>query len=51
MGKLLSMGNATKYSAFLEILRKDHMNPMKFMHPQNPRIKLSRKTLIYMHSH
>ena len=43
--------NATKYSAFLKTLRKDKMNPMKFMNPQNPKIKLGKNTLIYMHSH
>ena len=40
--------NTTKYSAFLEISRKDKMNPMKFVNPQNPKIKLGKNTLIYM---
>ena len=40
-----------EYSAFPEISRKDKMNPMKLMNPQNPKIKLSKNTLIYMHSH
>ena len=43
--------NAKIYSAFLKISRKDEMNPMKFMNPQNPKIKLSKNTLIYMCSH
>ena len=30
---------AAKYTAFLEILRKDNMNPMKLMNPQNLKIK------------
>ena len=51
MGKLLFMGAATKYSAFLKISRKDKMNPMTFVNPWNPKIRLSKDTLIYMHSH
>ena len=51
MGKLLSWENATKYSAFLKILRKDKMHPMKLMNPWNPKIQLDRNTIIYMCSH
>ena len=39
-----SQENATKYSNFLKILRKDNMNPMKLMNPQNPKIKLCTNT-------
>ena len=51
MEKLLSWENATRYSALLKILRKDKMDPMKFMNPWNPNIKLSKNTLIYLCSH
>ena len=44
MGKQPYGKNATKYSAFLKILREDNMNPMKMMNPQNPKIKLCTNT-------
>ena len=43
--------NARNISDNLKILRKDNMNPMKFMNPWNPKIKLGENTLIYMCSH
>ena len=51
MGKLPQMEDATKYSTFLKILRKENKNPMKLMNPWNPKIKSSRNKLIYTCSH
>ena len=51
MGKLPQMEDATKYSTFLEISRKENKNPMKLMNPQNLRIKSGKNKLIYTCSH
>ena len=51
MGKLPQTENATKYSTFLKILRKENKNPMKLMNPRDPSIKSSKYKLIYTCSH
>ena len=51
MGKLPQTEDATKYSTFFEISRKENKNCMKLMNAKNLKIKSSRNKLIYTCSH